>query len=238
MTTRRITTLGLAAGLSAALLVAPTMAEASPMLMSSPTPAAEVTASPFAPAVRSPFASLQIGSHPLAGYAKVALNEWYIFTTTGLGEHLGKFIAIRDSIAAAAAADLGIDPARMVAAWAKADHRHQVVLMAALTQLGVRYTKRVNEPGKGFDCSGFTSFAWSATGVTMPRQSRRQINAAFPLDASTAQPGDLVYYPGHISLYLGVDMAILHSPTYGDHVRFGHVRSSRQRVVRFGSPLI
>ena len=80
-------------------------------------------------------------------------------------------------------------------------------------------------PASGFDCSGFTSFAWSATGVVMPTQSRRQINMVAPIDLSTAQAGDLVYYPGHISLYLGIDDTILHAPDYGDVVSFSRRNS-------------
>lgn len=209
------------------------------MTMTSPAVATPgVLAAPGVLSARSPWANLQIGSSPLAAYAKVALDEWYIFANTGVGSHLATFISIRDSLADAAAAQLEIDPAAMRAAWAAADQRHQIVLMAALTQLGVPYRKRTNEAGKGFDCSGFTSFAWSATDVVLPRQSRRQINMVFPVSQADAQPGDLVYYPGHVSLYLGVDMAIVHSPTYGDSVRFGHIRSSRQRVARFGNPII
>jgi cell wall-associated NlpC family hydrolase len=259
MTNRRIAAITISTALTVALgadLIAPAaVAEASPMVMTkavpqtgglaetAAAPAASAAARSFAPALGlapaplSPFADIAVGADPLAGYAKVAIHEWYIFLTTGLGEHLRRFIEIRDSLATAAATQLEIDPERMKAAWAKADHRHQLVLMAALTQLGTPYRKRVNKPGRGFDCSGFTSFAWAATNVMMPTQSRRQINMVTPIDPTVAQAGDLVYYPGHIALYLGVDQALLHAADYGTDVTFGTVRSGRTSSVRFGAPL-
>jgi len=259
MTNRRIAAITISTALTVALvadLVAPaTVAEASPMVMTSAVPqtgglaataaapAVSAAARSFSPALGlapsplSPFADIPLGASPLAGYAKVAIDEWYIFLTTGLGEHLRRFIEIRDSLATAAATALEIDPERMKAAWAKADHRHQLVLMAALTQLGTPYRKRTNKPGRGFDCSGFTSFAWAATNVLMPAQSRRQINMVTPIDPSVAQPGDLVFYPGHIGLYLGVDLALVHAADYGTDVTFGKVRTGRTNSVRFGGPL-
>ena len=181
--------------------------------------------------------SIALGADPLAALAADGLRNWQIFATTGLGDYLARFIAIRDAIAVEAARRIEVDPLRLKAAWAAADHRHQVVLMAAMTQLGTPYRKRTNEPGKGFDCSGFTSFAWSATDVLLPAQSRRQIRTVTTLTRDQAQPGDLVYYPGHISLYLGIDSAILHAPTYGGEIEFSHVRSSREDDVDFGGPI-
>lgn len=191
----------------------------------------------LAPAALSPLAGVPIGPDPLAALASSALDEWYIFATTGLGEHLARFIAIRDAIAVEAAARIEVDPLRLQKAWADADQRHQIVLMAAMTQLGTPYHTRMNEPGRGFDCSGFTSFAWAATDIVLPTQSKRQINMVTPLFHEQAQPGDLIYYPGHVSLYLGIDFAILHAPDYGDVVSFSHLRSGRQRSARFGGPL-
>ena len=46
----------------------------------------------------------------------------------------------------------------------------------------------------------------------------------------TLEPGDLVYYPGHISLYLGDDF-VVHSPQPGQDVE---VRQMFDRSLRFG----
>lgn len=142
---------------------------------------------------------------------------------------------IRREIATEMANRLDIDPARMVAAWQAADVTHQLALMAAFTQLGVPYRRNTSKPGEGFDCSGITTYAWGVAGVTLTRQSGVQIRNAAPRTANTAMAGDLVYYPGHVMLWLGVDNAILHSPYTGRNVEVDTF--TRRRSVRFGNPI-
>lgn len=122
-----------------------------------------------------------------------------------------QFAALRAEAARAAAADLGVDPEALVGAFARADAPHQVAVLSALSQLGVEYQSMTSEPGVGFDCSGLTSYAWRQAGVEIPRQSGSQIADAEPISESDAQAGDLVYYPGHVSMYLGTADALVHA---------------------------
>lgn len=142
---------------------------------------------------------------------------------------------IRKEIATEIANRLGIDPARMIAAWRAADVPHQLALMAAFTQLGVPYRRNTSKPGESFDCSGLTTYAWGVAGITLTRQSGVQIRNAAPRTADTAMAGDLVYYPGHVMLWLGVDNAIVHSPYTGRNVEVDTF--TRRRSVRFGNPI-
>ena len=146
------------------------------------------------------------------------------------------FSAGRDALAADIATQLMIDPARMQAAWAGADIDHQVALMTGLSQLGVPYRRNTSKPGVSFDCSGLTTYAWSEAGYALARNSRAQINASAKRTHETAQAGDLVYYPGHIMMWLGVDGAILHSPFTGRNVEVSYIRGGRLKSVRFGDP--
>ncbi len=100
-----------------------------------------------------------------------------------------------------------------------------------MSQLGVPYRSRMSKEGRGFDCSGLVLFAYAQAGIELPRSSRDQIRAADRGRRSpTLEPGDLVYYPGHISLYLGVDLMV-HSPQPGQDVE---VRQMFDRSLRFG----
>ena len=55
----------------------------------------------------------------------------------------------------------------------------------------------------GADCSGFTFRIYSDFGYRLPRTSYEQRSAGTGVDYSSAQPGDLICYEGHVALYIG-----------------------------------
>jgi cell wall-associated NlpC family hydrolase len=59
----------------------------------------------------------------------------------------------------------------------------------------------------GYDCSGFTRYAFAGVGVQIPKYSGDQYNAGRPIAPSQAKRGDLIFYgPGgsqHVTIYLG-----------------------------------
>ena len=60
----------------------------------------------------------------------------------------------------------------------------------------------------GFDCSGFTSYAFAAAGINLPRTAGAQYAASTKISQSEAQPGDLVFFNqtgsiDHVGIYLG-----------------------------------
>ena len=175
-----------------------------------------------------------IRNDPLAAVAAQALADLQELQVSPSSELRSKFTLTRDSIATVIAARVGVDPDRMIQAWVNADQQHQEALLAALAQLGVSYRRNMSKAGVGFDCSGLTSHAWGIAGVALAHQSRTQINNTAPRSFETAQAGDLVYYPGHISMYLGVDMTIVHAPNTGRTVEVSHIRNGKK--VRFSNP--
>ena len=88
-----------------------------------------------------------------------------------------------------------------------------------------------------FDCSGLTSWAWSQSGVGLPHQSGGQIRTVRQVDLSAVQPGDLLYYPGHVMLALGIGGAIVHAPNTGNVVEVRMLSEHQQRRLRAGDPL-
>lgn len=155
---------------------------------------------------------------------------WYVRRGTTMS--LNRYNRARNQAARATAVALELDPRTMRRRWAAADRRHEVAVLAALTQLGAEYLSYSSDPLVGFDCSGLTSWAWRRAGVTIPRSSADQIAAAAPRRRTTAHPGDLVYYPGHVSLYLGMARAIVHASDPQNDVELSFIT----RPVRWGDP--
>jgi cell wall-associated NlpC family hydrolase len=99
----------------------------------------------------------------------------------------------------------------------------------ALAQLGSPYVWGAEGPAT-FDCSGLTSFAYAAAGVTIPRVSRAQFAAYAgmrPVDPAHLVPGDLVFFadnPGspstihHVGMYIGNGLMV-EAPHTGAVVR-------------------
>jgi cell wall-associated NlpC family hydrolase len=140
----------------------------------------------------------------------------------------------RNEIAVAVALRLDLGIVDLQQAWARADVEHQTALMAALSQLGVAYRRNTSKPGVSFDCSGLTTYAWAQAGVTLTRQSSAQIRNAARRDQATAQAGDLVQYPGHVMIWLGVDRAVVHAIQPGKPVAVDLI--SARRTLRWGDP--
>lgn len=193
-------------------------------------------AAPALVPARADTAGFAVGPDPIVPLAVRALDALQGSMAAGQGDRSGAYLVLRSEVADEVATRLGVDRESLRVAWATADPQHQVALMAGLTQLGVRYRSMAREPGTGFDCSGLTSFAWSVAGHEIPRSSTDQIRAAAPRDVSSAQAGDLLRYPGHAMMWLGVGNLILHSPQTGDVVKV-EVLSDRQMArSRLGDP--
>jgi peptidoglycan DL-endopeptidase CwlO len=96
----------------------------------------------------------------------------------------------------------------------------QVALAAAYSQIGTPYVYAGASPETGFDCSGFTMWAWSQAGVSLPHSSAAQYASLPHVDQSDLQPGDLVFFYSpihHVGMYVGGGQMI-HSPHTGAYV--------------------
>lgn len=141
-----------------------------------------------------------------------------------------RFVHHRDRAATLAETEVGLAAGSLRTEWEDAPLTKQEAFLNAVSQLGVPYRSLSSKPGIGFDCSGLTIWAFGRAGLDLPRISRDQIRAVDEVDAVDAEPGDLVYYPGHISIYLGADMMV-HSPNSGNHVEITDLPS---RSLSFG----
>lgn len=64
----------------------------------------------------------------------------------------------------------------------------------------------------GADCSGFVMAVYKAYGYSLPRSSYAQSGAGKAVSYSEAQPGDIIYYGGHVGIYIG-NGQIVHAST-------------------------
>lgn len=171
---------------------------------------------------------------PVAEQAALALSLWRQYETSGDAATLAAYTSQRDAVATSIAGRVLVDAPTMQQAWAAADTEHQEALLAGLTQLGVPYRRNTSKEGEGFDCSGLTTYAWGQAGFVLTRQSTTQIRRAAPRTFDTAQAGDLVQYPGHVMLWLGVGKTILHSPYPGRNVEVDTLSS--RHSLKIGDP--
>jgi peptidoglycan DL-endopeptidase CwlO len=94
------------------------------------------------------------------------------------------------------------------------------VLQAAYSMIGTPYLYGGSSPETGFDCSGFTMWAWSHAGVYLPHSSAAQYASLPHVAQSDLQPGDLVFFYSpisHVGMYVGSG-GMIHSPTTGSVV--------------------
>lgn len=162
-----------------------------------------------------------------------ARSDRFVENDPALAEQANRYTELRQRLAGLLSAQTGVDPAAFEAAWREAGETRQAVVFSALAQVGVRYRYAASSPGRGFDCSGLTKYAWAQAGVGLPHRARAQVAQSVRRTAATAQPGDLVFYPGHIMLYLGAGNAVVHAPNSGSRVRV----QNWNRVTTIASPL-
>ena len=148
------------------------------------------------------------------------------------------YAAHRTATARLAARQLGYNEFAMIDAWKNTTLDHQRAVLAAMTQIGVPYRTNSSAEDEGFDCSGLTSYAWRESGIELQRISGMQIRNSTKLDRTTAKAGDLVHYPGHVMMYLGVDDAIVHSVNTGRTVEIDTISARSVNRVTFGDPSI
>lgn len=88
------------------------------------------------------------------------------------------------------------------------------IIAAAYSQLGVPYVWGGTTPGVGLDCSGLTQYCYRQAGIMIPRNSEDQAAFGRKVPVSQATPGDILWRPGHVGIYIGEDRYI-HEPHTG-----------------------
>nr|WP_304505231.1 NlpC/P60 family protein [Corynebacterium sp. LK28] len=124
-----------------------------------------------------------------------------------------------------------------------AEEKIERVIKRAESQLGLPYawgggnfygpTKGIRDGGVadahgdynkvGFDCSGLMMYAFYGVGFKLDHYSGYQYTAGKQVPSSEAKRGDMLFWPGHVALYLG-DGKMIEAPQSGDVVKISDVR--------------
>ncbi len=212
-------------GSAAAELLVQAERQDAPTAPSEPTTPAPAPA-PVGPAI-APFAAFAAGPPSAVVTGAMGTLNWLAAGdraayTTGLA-------ALSRSVGEVT----GVSADALLMAWNAAGDLRMEALLAALTQVGVSYSYASSTPGRAFDCSGLVSWAWGLAGTSLPHQSSAIIDSLPHGDIATVLPADVLWYPGHVSLALGVSDAYIDAPNSGNTVRIegGHSASAARRLV-------
>jgi peptidoglycan DL-endopeptidase CwlO len=104
------------------------------------------------------------------------------------------------------------------------------IVSIASRYVGVPYVSGGSTPD-GFDCSGFTQYVFAQVGISLPRSSSAQGSVGTKVSRADAQPGDLIWTPGHISIYAGDGMQI-DAPRPGKTIQIRQIWQSNPTFIR------
>ena len=97
----------------------------------------------------------------------------------------------------------------------------QKIVSTAYAQLDIPYVWG-GDDRSGFDCSGLVMYCHRAAGISLAHSSGAQGGGGQRV--TSPQPGDVVWWPGHVGIYIGGGQMI-HAPHTGDVVKISSVSS-------------
>jgi len=98
------------------------------------------------------------------------------------------------------------------------------LVRSARSFLGVPYLWGGRSAETGFDCSGLTMTVYQLNGLDLPRTSREQFGSGTPVDRSSLEKGDLIFFAAagdkvsHVGIYAGNGLFI-HASGRGKKIR-------------------
>jgi peptidoglycan DL-endopeptidase RipB len=193
-----------------------------PLLVALAAPAAaEPTDGQWDPTLPKVVSSGAPGDPVAIANASFQVSQLALQTTQNLGQQFLSSLGIGGSPAVAAVPGGRVRGAQAI----------EYVIRRGASQMGVPYSwggGALNGPsagvdydaGKiGFDCSGFTRYAFVGVGLQIPKYSGDQYDTGRKIPPSQAKRGDLIFYgPGgsqHVAIYLGNGQVLEEASSYG-----------------------
>ena len=99
----------------------------------------------------------------------------------------------------------------------------QQIVDYAVQFIGNPYVYGGTSLTQGADCSGFVMSVYANFGISLPRTSGEQGKSGSSVASlSEAIPGDLVWYSGHIGIYMGNNQ-LVHASNKKDGIKISNV---------------
>lgn len=70
----------------------------------------------------------------------------------------------------------------------------QQIVRDSRDHIGIKYKYAGKTPKTGFDCSGFTAYAYAEHGQTLSSSSKAQAKTGRAIPLHTVEPGDLIFF--------------------------------------------
>ncbi len=114
------------------------------------------------------------------------------------------------------------------------------MVRSARSFLGVPYLWGGTSSDAGFDCSGLTMTVYQLSGFDLPRTSREQFMTGNPVDRSSLEKGDLIFFAeqegkvSHVGIYAGGGQFI-HAAGKGKRIRVDFLSQDYYRRMYLGA---
>jgi len=97
----------------------------------------------------------------------------------------------------------------------------QEIANFAVQFVGYPYVAGGTSLTEGADCSGFTMAVYQNFGISLPRTSASQAAVGRGVSYAEAAPGDIIYYGGHVGIYIG-NGQIVHASTQATGIKISN----------------
>ena len=146
------------------------------------------------------------------------------------------YVAARKVVSDEIAVVMKLDAVKLHASWGKAPRDHQIAVLAAISQLNVKYVEGKEDPYSQMDCSGLQWYSWRIAGVDMPRQAVSQLDRRMRVERKDAIVGDIAGEGTHVHMYLGQGLAFIHAPFDGKKVKLKTMSKEQAARVAWTNP--
>src|SRR3989339_869787 len=136
-------------------------------------------------------------------------------------------------------ADREVSPTARLEELGEAYNREALVRFAQ-SFLGVPYLWGGASVETGFDCSGLTMTVYQLNGFDLPRTSREQFAVGNPVDRSSLEKGDLLFFSrgggkvSHVGIYAG-NGRFIHAAGRGKRIRMDILSKGQYSRIYFGA---